>query len=278
MTFLKLRKRRVMPLGAALMLVVLLGGPVHAMGDFVTPMPLHVPHIIGAAVGVAPDYEGSNDYNFGALPTLNYQFGNRYIRLLGNYLAGNVLDHDLFEFGPVAFYRFGRDDDIDDDVVRRIHEVDDAIELGIFVGFQFFDRVNPRIRYGAKVEFLHDMSDEHDGFTVQLSARGWYPVSKAIDLGMAIGGTYASDDYMTAYFGVTRADETNSGLPFFDAGSGVKDIYVQPMMQIHLSESWHIGAGVRVKGLLDDASDSPVVDDRGSGTQVVAGVGVAYAW
>ena len=260
------------------MVVALLSGPACAMQDIVTTIPLHVPHVVSVAVGTAPDYEGSDDYTFAALPAANFQFDNRYVRLLGNYLAVNFLNHDVFEFGPAAYYRFGRDDDIDDDVVKRIHEVDDAVELGAFLGVQIFDKANPRIRYGAKLEFLQDVSSEHDGFTVQLSARGWYPVSKMIDLGIAVGGTYASDDYMEAYFGVTPADAGNSGLPIFGAGSGIKDIYAQPMMQIHLSESWHIGAGVRIKGLLNDASDSPTVDRRGSDTQIVAGVGVAYAW
>jgi hypothetical protein len=47
---------------------------------------------------------------------------------------------------------------------------------------------------------------------------------------------------------------------------------------IHFSTSWHLGAGVRFTNLLSDEDDSPVIDIRGSGTQVIAGVGIAYSW
>ncbi|TFG59930.1 MAG: hypothetical protein E4H29_03375 [Deltaproteobacteria bacterium] len=39
-----------------------------------------------------------------------------------------------------------------------------------------------------------------------------------------------------------------------------------------------MGAGFRYQGLLSDAKDSPVTDDRGSADQIVASVAVAYSW
>jgi len=256
---------------------VIFSSSVMAM-DFVVPFDFDVPNAASLAVGAYPDYEGSDDYAFGGLPALNLQFDERYFRLMGPYLEVNIINSETFRFGPTAMYRFGRDDDIDDTVVKLVHEVDDAIELGAFAGFHIFDPQDPRIRYGASVNYLQDVTDEHDGYTIQVSARGWYPVSRAVDIGLSGGWTYASEDYMSAYFGVTSADEINSGLLEFDAGSGSKDIYIQPMMMIHFSESWHVGIGVRIKSLLGDAEDSPVVDVRGDKTQIIGGVGVAYAW
>jgi outer membrane protein len=274
--------RNIFRLAAILTIVSVLNGPasapVNAMEQFVSPIPGHIPNIASVAVGVVPDYEGSDDYTFGVLPALNLTFDNRYFRLLGNYLGINIVNNDIFEFGPSAYYRFSRDDDINDDVVTRIHEVDDALEMGAFAGVVLRDKTNPRRAFIANLEFLSDISDTHDGYIVQLSARGWMPVSRPVDLGIAGGGTYASDDYMSAYFGVTATDSARSGLAIFDAGSGVKDVYIQPMMMIHLSESWHIGAAIRIKFLLSDAADSPVVDIQGSDTQVIGGIGVAYAW
>jgi len=252
--------------------------PAFGAQHLVIPIPGEVPNVVGVAVGVAPDYEGSDDYTFGVLPAINLQFENRYIRLLGNWLGVNILNHEIFEFGPVASYRFGRDNDIDDDVVKKMHEVDDSFELGAFVGFTIRNEANPRIRYGADLEFLHDVSDGHDGYTVELSARGWYPVSKSIDLGLVGGATYADGNYMSSNFGVTPQDSALSGLQTFRAGSGLKDLYIQPSIMIHFSTSWHLGAGVRFTSLLSDADDSPIVDIRGSSTQVITGVGIVYSW
>ena len=262
---------------AILATLLVLNGPVAAQ-DFVVPIAVEVPNLVGVAVGVVPDYEGSDDDTFGALPAVNLQFENRYIRLLGSGLTLNILNHEHFRFGPLAYYRFGRDDDIDDEVVKRVHEVDDSVELGAFVGFHYFDQANPRIRYGATLEFQQDVSDGHEGYIVQLSARGWYPITRTIDIGLVGGTTYASDDYMSAFFGVTPTDSASSGLNTFKAESGIKDVYIQPMLTMHLGESWHTGAGVRFKSLLSDASDSPVVKDRGSDTQIIAAVSVVYSW
>ena len=46
----------------------------------------------------------------------------------------------------------------------------------------------------------------------------------------------------------------------------------------HLSESWHIAAGAQWRPLLDDAADSPIVEDRGDKNQWIYGIGAAYSW
>ncbi|MCD6272065.1 MAG: MipA/OmpV family protein, partial [Deltaproteobacteria bacterium] len=69
---------------------------------------------MGAGVGLAPDYEGSDDYT--GTPML---FGEavwdsgRYLKLDGSKLRANILAHEIFRLGPVANYRLGRDDSVD---------------------------------------------------------------------------------------------------------------------------------------------------------------------
>jgi MipA family protein len=83
---------------------------------------------------------------------------------------------------------------------------------------------------------------------------------------------------METYFSITPENVGKSGLRYYDAEGGMKDVYIQPMVMVRFYESWLMAAGVRVKSLLSDASDSPVVDDRGDSTQVTAGLAVAYSW
>ena len=272
-------KHRVFILIVTLLCILFgLHGYAGATGQEFIPVPLEIPHAVGVGVGIYPDYEGSDDYNFGAAPLFNYQFGERYIRLIANYLSVNLINNENFRLGPSGLYRFGRDDDVDDDVVKRMEEIDDSIEIGGFAGVNYVHPTNPRIRAGATIESLFDVSGSHDGYIIQFSARGWYPLLKMLDFGMAVGSTYASNDYMETYFGVSPEDSARTGLPTFDAGSGVKDVYIQAMAAIHLGRSWHIGIGARYKGLISDASDSPVVDDRGSANQFIAGAGLIFSW
>ena len=218
-----------------------------ATGQEFIPLSLEIPHAVGVGVGLYPDYEGSDDYSFGVAPLFNYQFGERYIRLLANYLSVNLINHKNFRLGPSGVYRFGRDDDVDDDVVKRMKEIDDSIEIGGFAGVNYVHPSNPRIRAGATIESLFDVSGSHDGYIVQFSVRGWYPLLKMLDFGMAAGTTYASDDYMQTNFSVTPEDSARTGLRIYEAGSGVKDVYIQAMAAIHLSRSWHIGIGGTVQ-------------------------------
>ena len=54
----------------------------------------NVPTVFALAVGVLPDYRGSDDYTFGFAPMIRYTFNGqeRYIQLLANELTINILE------------------------------------------------------------------------------------------------------------------------------------------------------------------------------------------
>ena len=56
------------------------------------------------------------------------------------------------------------------------------------------------------------------------------------------------------------------------------DVNIPVALVFHYSENWHIAGGLKYYKLLDDASDSPITDIRGSDNQLIAGLGVAYSW
>ena len=233
---------------------------------------------IGAFFIVGPDYEGSDDYRFIAAPLLQFKFlGNRYIQLLGNQLFVNVLNHDHWELGPAAVLRPGRDD-VDDDVVDLMEDIDMAFELGGFISYLHVFNNNIRHRFKARISVTQDVTDNHGGLVARLASVYWHPVARAFDIGINAQITLVSDDYMSTYFGVSPADAAASGLSIFDADGGAKDVGTSLMGLLHLSQSWHVGAGVYYRRLLGDAEDSPVVDERGDADQVIAGVGVVYTW
>lgn len=239
----------------------------------------NMPRILGIGLGVVPDYEGSDDYTFGIAPFARFQFGDteRYIIVKAYEVQINLLDHPWLRLGPSLNYRFGRDD-VDDKVVDDMKDIDDTVEAGGFIGVEFIDQANPRKRFMASVDFLADLGSEHDGYSIYFNTKVWYPVSRMFDIGLGAGFSYADSDYMETYFGVDRSDSARSGLPMFDADSGIKDLRIYPMAIMHLSPNWHVGAGVQYRVMVGDADDSPVVDDRGSSSQWIAGIGLGYSW
>lgn len=264
---------------AATLVSVATAGPVNAQtAGEVFEVP-GVDNFVAAAVGIVPDYLGSDDYVIGAAPAAIISFGetDRYLRLVVTDLNLNVIDSKNWSFGPALNYRFGRGN-VDDNVIDDMKDIDGTIELGAFGGWAWVADDDPRHRFSIGTEFLHDVGGEHDGYTVTGSVRYYKPVLRPLTLSIGASLTYGSGKYMDTYFGVDSGNVGSSGLSFFDADAGLRDFRIPVMAIFSFSENWHVGGGVIYTRLLGDAADSPVVDDRGSRDQFFAGLGVAYAW
>jgi len=226
----------------------------------------NVPNIVGIGVAMLPDYLGSNDYMGGAAPFLKYtpEKTEYYVMLVATQLYVNLANNPTFRFGPTVNYRFGRDDDVDDDVVKKMDEIEGAFEAGAFVGYEWTDPQNPLHRWGVTLDFLADVSGEYKGYIVSAAARYWLPVHKMAELGLVVGMSIADNNYMETYFGVDEKDSERTELPVFEASSGIRDVRVIPAVVVHFSPQWHMGIGARYSRLLNDAEDTPIVEDRGT--------------
>ena len=201
---------RVLSVAASVFIVLALGLQAQAQQSFIVAVPPDLPNLVSVGLGVAPDYEGSDDLTFGVLPAGQLTFGNRSVRLIGTTLSGNLVDHEFLRLGPSLNYRFGRKD-VDDEVVKKMTDVDGSVELGAFAGIELLNDANPRYRFSATVEFLQDVSGGHEGWLTQISARYWRPLSKPLDFGIAVALTFAGEDYMSTFFGVDLRMWENEG-------------------------------------------------------------------
>lgn len=253
---------------------------VHARADSDLPIATATEtNFVGVAAVFVPDYVGSDDSKLGAMPAFRYEFGdNRNIELIGNFLSANLINDDVIHFGPALRYRMGRDNDVEDDVVKLLPEIDDTLEAGATLSGTWIMDGDPRNRFSAGIDALWDTGDTHEGFTGTVFARYWTPVSQSVDLGISGNLQYGDENFTNTYFGVTPAGSAASGLPVYNADAGLTSFSIQPMVAFHLTQNWHIGAGVRYQKLMGDASDSPIVDGRGSTSQVIGGLGVIYTW
>ena len=238
-----------------------------------------VDNFIAAAVGIVPDYLGSDDYTIGAAPAALISFGDsdRYLRLLVTDINVNLIDSPNWSFGPALNYRLGRSD-VDDNAVDNMRDIDGTFEVGAFGGWTWIGDDDPRHRFAIGTEFLYDVGGEHDGYLISGSVRYYQPVLRPLTLSIGAALTYGSGDYMDTYFGVKPGNVGSSGLSAFNADGGLRDVRVPLMAIFSFSENWHVSGGVIYSRLLNDAADSPVVDQRGSKDQWFAGLGIAYAW
>ena len=236
---------------------------------------------IGIGVGMAPDYEGSEDTE--GAPSLfgRYQWDSgRYVALGGTREAGRALRlqanlisdawSPTWELGPVLQYRMERDD-VDNNRVDGMKDIDAATELGAFVGF----KSGP---WAASLTYATDVSDEHDGAVTELA--GSYRLAMSDEFALKFGASvsYADSDYMETYFGVNSKNVGTSGFSNYSADSGIKDYGLSVSAEYALNQNWGLQGGVNYYRLMNDAKDSPLVDDVGDRNQLSASLAVTYTF
>jgi outer membrane protein len=257
---------------------VFLPGPSAQAAGFIDLDFENVPIVMGIGIGILPDYTGSDDYTIGAAPFFRYTFAKqeRYVQLIGPELTVNLLDDDMFRFGPLLNYRFGRNDSVEDEMVSKMAEIDGTVEAGAFLDIVWANPSEKRQRVILGAKAYQDVGDVSEGFRANLAVRYWQPVAKPVDLNLAVGMTYQDDKYADCYFGVNPGNVGTSGLSFYTADGGLNEYYAIVGANVYLSKHWLMSVGVRGSSIAGDPGDSPLVEQRGDSTQWMGGIGIGY--
>lgn len=221
--------------------------------------------IFGLGAGYVPDYEGSNEYKVVPLLQAHVNWRQGYfLSFLGNTLKANLIPSQNWHLGPLLRYRMERDD-VEDDEVDEMKKVDAAVETGLFGGYS-------GEHWLTSVSVAKDVADGHDGVVGELGLGYKIPFQTRGQMTLFASTTYADSDYMRTYFGVDAEDAARSGLSIYDADSGFKDASAGITWQYNFNRNWGMLALARYTRLLEDAKDSPVVDDEGDANQGLVGL------
>jgi outer membrane scaffolding protein for murein synthesis (MipA/OmpV family) len=228
-------------------------------------------YVAGLGAGMAPDYEGSDDYT--AVPALmfkgNYDSG-RYFSLQGTNFKLNVIPSKTFGFGPTLNYRMERDN-VDNNQVDDMKKVDAAFEAGAFGTYNIDN-------FMLGLEVLTDVSGKHDGTLVKATAGYRWQAMPELMITPTIFTTYADDDYMDTYFSVDAGNRGSSNLPNYKADGGMKDVGINLAAHYTPWQHWGIMGLMSYSSLLNDAKDSPIVEDEGDKNQMFFGLMATYRW
>jgi outer membrane protein OmpA-like peptidoglycan-associated protein/outer membrane scaffolding protein for murein synthesis (MipA/OmpV family) len=225
--------------------------------------------LLGLGVGFAPDYEGSNEYE--PVPLLQARINWRqgyFLSFLGNSLRANLVPSHNWHLGPLLRYRMERDD-VEDDEVDDMKKVDAAVEVGAFGGYS-------GEHWLAVLSMAKDVAAGHHGSLAELGLGYRIPFQEFGHMTLFASTSYADSDYMDTYFSVDAVDAARSGLSRYSADSGFKDVGAGVAWQCNFNRNWGMLALARYTRLLDDAKDSPVVDDQGDADQIFGGVILNY--
>lgn len=252
--------------GACALGIFLLGAPVAMAQD----------SFFGLGVGVAPDYEGSDDYRAIPLAFGRFDLGGSTLALRG---LGARLEFPISQrvvAGPAFRFRFGRDGDVDDLRIKQLPNIDDAFELGGFIRYQAPLRGARATQMFAELEVLGDVAGAHDGFLGTFGLGLNSRPSPRLGLALSTNLTFVDDSYADTNFSISPAGAVASGLAPFNADGGLHSIGLSLRADYALTEQWGMSGFLSVQELLNDAADSPIVDTAGSSTQGVAGVGISF--
>ncbi|MGE4248415.1 MAG: MipA/OmpV family protein [Parvibaculaceae bacterium] len=222
---------------------------------------------MGGGGAYVPDYEGSDDYELQPFPFVSIVYDD-LVFINGPSLGVNLVDIEGLRAGPIARYSFGRDED-DNNALDGLGDTDDSIELGGFVNYSVGI-------WSAGLTVVQDVAGGHEGLLAEASTGLNVPLTEDLTSSLEASATWASSDYMETYFGVSPGQSARSGLRQFEADAGFKDAAVTLGLDYRITESIGVSGRAQYKRLLEDAADSPIVDDEGSADQFFGGLFLTY--
>jgi outer membrane protein len=218
---------------------------------------------LGLGPALRPSYEGDEDYEVRALPVVDISwrdrlfffwrdsFGEHYRRGFG----AKLFSSRTFAAGPFLTYDPGREESASPHLAGA-GNVDSAFEAGLFAEWY-----SERFRFS--IDYKQSISGEegHDGSLLTFAGGVGGRVNDQFSVGVSAWATYASENYMIAYYGVNAQQSAATSLerPIFNPGTGFKDIAGDITFRFDWDENWHglfIGQWQR---LIGDAAASPLI-------------------
>ncbi|HEU4806139.1 MAG TPA: MipA/OmpV family protein, partial [Nitrobacter sp.] len=241
---------------------------------------------IGAGAAYLPDYGGSDDYRIIPAAAIRGRLSGISFFTRATYLYVDVIprgDGALeFDLGPIAGVRLNRTGKIKDDFVDLLPERKTAFEVGGFAGVTYHGLTNPYDALSFRLDVVKDMGDAHESTIFTPTIDFGTPLSRRTYVGASLSAEWVGGGYADYYYSITPADALASGLAPYDADGGFKSWRLG--LLVNQSITGDLTGGLSVFGtgsysrLSGDFRDSPIVDDRGSASQWLAAVGLAYTF
>jgi outer membrane scaffolding protein for murein synthesis (MipA/OmpV family) len=225
---------------------------------------------IGVGPQIVPAYPGADKMQV-------QPFGDLSVARIGRTFAFeapdqsigfNLLGREGLGIGPAINIQNNRRDR---DVGVPIGKVDTTVEVGGFLHYQFGEnfRVRGELRKGV---------NGHEGLVGEVSADVIWRDGDAYVFSIGPRATITDKKYQRAYFGVTPAQATATGLPVFTSGGGFQSVGALAGVSYQLSERWGVLGYARYDRLIDDPARSPLVRQYGSRDQFGAGLALTYTF
>lgn len=225
---------------------------------------------VGATGFVMPRYEGSKSHLLGVTPLISLGKAGNTVRFSS---PTDNPSFALFDNGPIRAGIVGKlitsrnADDSDD--LRGLKPVKWGVEAGGFVEAYPTDwmRVRAEVRHGIR---------SYGGVVADLSADAFMDVTPTIRVSAGPRLSFASNDYVDAYYKVDTRHSLKSGLKKYDPDGGLISAGLGAAINWKATEKIEAGAFASYDRLTGDVADSSLVQQRGSKNQYTIGLYSTY--
>lgn len=223
---------------------------------------------LGSGVVTGPDYAGSDDYETSAVPSLNASYEDWFFVGFPKSAGFNVIRRERLTAGIALGYGGGHDDEGD---LSPLEEVDTGALGNVFADYRF----GP---VGLSVLFSKALSGDNVGEQVTLGLDSGLPLGRKWILWIGSNIHWNSNEWNEAIYSLSPAEAARLGVTRFDAKGGLSAIGINGSLTCKLGERKSLMGVVGVSRLLNDAEDSPLVEDLGRRTQAMTALFVAYGF
>lgn len=232
---------------------------------------------IGLGVLVGPEFPGADEYRVMPAPSFAIERGGYSLRSDGPGVAADLFPGDTISLGPRIAYAGGRSD-VEDGVVDRMADVDGGLDLGLEGDVTFPLSLSPTPVFATGfAEINQEVAGGHGGLTGSIGA-GVSSIFERFNIGFTTAVNFASDDYMDSFFGVSSEDSTATGLPQYNPDGGLVSVSNTLRVTVPFLDVWSVTALGSYEHYLGDASDSPVVSERGNDAAFSGIFAVGYSF
>ena len=222
---------------------------------------------LGAIVGYHPNWDGSAEHMFLALPYADVQLGKRVYLSTERGFGLNILASRNAAMSVALDYRFPR---MNLDTIRPLDHVNGALTTG--------GRLNLYVRelemfLNADVGVYGEMS----GWDMELGLSSVQPINDRIAIKLTGAVSAADEELLNNLYGVSADDAAALSVPEFTFDRfGLKDMRLKAEGKYFFSNHLGIYGSAQVKVLLDQVAESPLVDDLGDAVQLSSNLGLIY--
>ena len=219
--------------------------------------------MLGVAALSTPEYQGSAKNRKLIVPVVDYQWANGWFAGGSNGLGYNFSGDPMFHYGVRVTGDIGRKEKRAK-LLRGLGDIDAKSEIGAFFTFNpgaatYF---GSSVRYGA--------GNDNKGMLFDLSAGYTESWNRNLRAGASLGASYANDNYMQSFFGISQAQAARSAHKIYTPKAGLKNTYVSAFVSYMINDRTSLNLIVTSDRLAGDAKSSPLSEKTRTSSIVAA--------